>query len=68
MNLTTELARPEQIPADWLVVGLWEGEPLTTPAAEVDAAAAGMVTRLLARGDCTGKAHETTPLYEPRGL
>lgn len=54
--------------ADWLVVGLWEGEPPSGPAADLDAAAGGLVARLVASGDLTGKFLEAVPVFAPAGV
>jgi leucyl aminopeptidase len=54
-------------PADWLAVGVWEGEPPTGPAAEFDAAG-GVLSKLIAAGDVTGKPFEHIPLFAPAGL
>src|SRR5439155_6200891 len=68
MKITTQFARPHEVAADWLVVGLWEKEPLTAALAELDAKMELQLSRLMERGDVTGKAKETVALYEPRGL
>ena len=28
MHITTEFARPKDVAADWLIIGLWDSEPL----------------------------------------
>src|SRR5438309_10551228 len=68
MRVTTQFAHPYEVDADWLLLGLWEDEPLTGAAAELDAKMERQLARLLERGDLTGKAKETTALYEPRGI
>jgi len=67
-TLATVSASPVTVAADWLVIGVWEGEPPTGPAAEVDAATAGLLTRLAADGDITGKPFEAVPVYAPAGV
>jgi leucyl aminopeptidase len=68
MQLTTQFVRPHEMAADWLIVGVWEDEPFTGVAAELDARMERQLTRLRERGDVAGKAKEITPLYEPRGV
>ena len=67
MRVTTQFARPHEVAGDWLIVGLWEDEPLSA-AAELDAKMERQLSRLVERGDLTAKAKETTALYEPRGI
>ena len=57
-----------RVSADWLVVGVWEGEPLTGPAEVVDEATGGIVSRLVASGDLSGKPFESVAVYGPPGL
>ena len=57
-----------QVHTDWLAVGVWEGEPLSGPAADADSATGGLVSRLVMTGDVTGKPFETVPVYAPPGL
>ncbi len=57
-----------RVAADWLAVGVWEGEPPSGPAARVDQAAGGLLTRLRDAGDVTGKPLELVPVYGPPGL
>ncbi len=68
MKITTQFARPHEIAADWLIVGVCEKERLPGSLADLDAKMEGQLGRLLERGDVTGKAKETVALYEPRGL
>ncbi|MCI0681820.1 MAG: leucyl aminopeptidase [Gemmataceae bacterium] len=68
MQFTTQFAPPHEVQADWLVVGLWEDEPLGGPLAGLDARMERQLSRLVERGDIAAKPKETTPLYEPRGL
>jgi leucyl aminopeptidase len=60
-STTDPLARAA---ADWLAVGVWEGEFPTEP----DAATGGLVGRVAAAGDVTGKHLELVPLYAPSGI
>src|SRR5262245_48335157 len=68
MHVTTQFRHAREIAADWLIAALWENEPLAGAVAELDATMDRQLTRLLENGDVTGKAKETTALYEPRGL
>lgn len=68
MHLTTEFALLHEIHADWLVAGVWQDELPTGALAELDARLDRQLTRMLERGDFTGKPKETAPLYEPPGL
>ncbi len=68
MHVTTQFIRPSEVAADWLIVGVWASEPPAGAMAELDASMDRQLTRLFERGDITGKAKETTPLYEPRGI
>src|SRR5262249_9179279 len=68
MKLTSQLASPADVKADWLVVGVWEDEPLSGAAAALDAKLGGALGRLREAGDIAGKAKETTPLLNPSGI
>jgi leucyl aminopeptidase len=68
MRVIPHFTAPHEIAADWLLVGIWEDEPLAAAAADLDRRAEGAVSRLLQRGDFQGKAKETVALYEPRDL
>jgi leucyl aminopeptidase len=56
------------VPADWLIVGVWEKEPLGGTVAAFDARLDGAVSRLAQRGDVTGKVNEVTPLLSCNGI
>jgi leucyl aminopeptidase len=53
---------------DCLVVGVFEDAQLTEQARQVDAAAAGRLGKLLARGDFPGRSGETLLIADPPGL
>lgn len=53
-----------KVAADWLVVGVWEGELN----GESDYAVSGMISKLRESGDVTGKLMELVPIYGPPGL
>lgn len=50
--------------ANWLLLGITANTPLSTAAAEIDAALGGVLTRLREREDLTGKLAEVTILPE----
>jgi leucyl aminopeptidase len=50
------------IEADALVVGVFEGGQLSDPAQQIDAALQGAITKLIQRGEFSGKLYETAPL------
>jgi leucyl aminopeptidase len=68
MKLTSQYTVPAQIEADWLLIGLWEQDGLDSQSAALDARMGGVLKRLLASGDITGKAKELTPLLDVRGI
>jgi leucyl aminopeptidase len=67
-TIETAAAPLSQVHADWLAVGVWEGEPLSGPAADADSATGGLLARLVMAGDVTGKSFELVPLYSPPGV
>src|SRR5438132_5101380 len=67
MQLSSHVISLADVEADWLIVGVWEQEGLSGGLAELDAGAGGLLTRLLERGDLTGKARELTPILDKHG-
>ena len=61
-------ARPHSIDADAVVVFLPEGGINTGVAAELDIATGGMLTRLSAAGELSGRRYECVPLLAAPGL
>jgi leucyl aminopeptidase len=61
-------ARPQSIEADAVVVFLAEGAVGSGAAAELDAATGGLVARLAAAGEITGRRYECVPLLAAPGL
>jgi leucyl aminopeptidase len=61
-------ARPEDIPCDALVVFLTEGGVGSGAAAAIDRASGGLLSRLAAGGDLTGKRFECIPLLAAPGV
>jgi len=57
-----------QIDADAVVVGLHAESPLTGPAAELNKALGGTLTKLIERKEITGKRNELTTLLAPSGI
>jgi leucyl aminopeptidase len=60
--------KPATIAADALVVFLTEGGVGTGAAAEIDAAAGGLLARLASAGEITGKRYECVPILAASGL
>ncbi|NDC54227.1 MAG: leucyl aminopeptidase [Planctomycetia bacterium] len=61
-------ARPETIEADALVVFLTEGGVGTGACGAVDRATGGLLARLVAAGEISGKRFECVPLLAPPGV
>ena len=61
-------ADPATVPADWLVVGVWANEPFSGPAATLDTATGGLLSKLREAGDLTGKHLELIPVLNPTGI
>jgi leucyl aminopeptidase len=68
MKVTATTAKVAQIPADVVVVGYFAEEPLPGPAAELDVATGGMLTRLIEAKELTGKKYEVVALPVPPGI
>ncbi|MFM7207274.1 MAG: leucyl aminopeptidase [Planctomycetaceae bacterium] len=60
--------RPDPVEADAVVVFLAEGGTASGPAAQVDAATGGLLARLAAAGELTGRRYECVPLLAAPGL
>jgi hypothetical protein len=58
MKLSAHFGPPAEIKADWLIVGVWEEEPLGGAVAELDSRLGGKLTRLRELGDVNGKASD----------
>ncbi|MFM8436050.1 MAG: leucyl aminopeptidase family protein, partial [Planctomycetia bacterium] len=61
-------ARPESAESDALVLFLAEGGVGSGACGDVDRATGGLLSRLVAAGDITGKRFECVPLLAPPGL
>jgi leucyl aminopeptidase len=68
MNVTSTSAKIAEIAADAVVVGHYAENPLVGPAAELDKATGGMLTRLIEAKELTGKKFELTVLPVPPGI
>ena len=68
MELTAQFTASAEIKADWLIVGVWEDEPLTGMATVLDTRLEGVLSRLRQSGDISGKVKEITPLLDRRGI
>jgi leucyl aminopeptidase len=56
------------IAADWLVVGVWAGEPFSGGSEELDGATGGLLSKLRESGDLTAKHLERVPILNPTGI
>lgn len=54
--------------SDCLVIGIFEDQPLSRVANEVDAATNGLLKRLIKAGDVVGKNGSTTMIHEVKGI
>ena len=60
--------RPKDVAASLVIVGVFEERMLTSAAAELDAASAGVLKRLMESGDLTGRVGTTSLLHQLGGL
>ena len=67
-TIHAEPARPETVEAEALVVFVTEGGTGDGVAAEIDRATAGLLTRLAAAGEITGKRCQSVPLLAAPGV
>ena len=64
MQVSTQTGSLKDSPAGALIVTLFEGVPsLSGPAAEIDTALGGAISRLISDGDVKGKKNEATPVH-----
>jgi leucyl aminopeptidase len=68
MQITSNATSLIEVNADWLIVGIWELEGLKGGPADLDTKVGGILTRLMDRGDMTGKAKELTPIFDTHGI
>jgi leucyl aminopeptidase len=65
--LTAQFAPLIEIEADWLIVPVWEDEPLAGAGAQLDARLDNALGRLREQGDITGRVGELSTLLDSRG-
>src|SRR5713226_3521342 len=69
MEITVDTRTAAQIDAEALIAYIFEQEkPDSGILAQLDQAAGGALSKLVASGEITGKMLETTLLYYPQGL
>jgi len=68
MTISSSAEPLHDVSGDWLVLGVWEDEPLPDPLAALDAHLGGVLERLKGRGDLGGKHKEVAPLLDVRGI
>jgi leucyl aminopeptidase len=68
MSILVETVPLAEVAAEWLVVGVWQDEPLGGAGAALDSKLGGPITRLREVGDITGKANELVPFLDRVGL
>jgi leucyl aminopeptidase len=68
MQINAILTPQVEVQADWLIVPLFEEEPLAPAAAALDVALKGALSRLRQAGDVTGKTNELAPLLDVSGI
>src|SRR4249920_3844327 len=68
MQITALFTSPAEVAADWLIIPVYEDDPLPSGAAVIDGALAGRIGRLRESGDITGKANALTPLLDASGI
>src|SRR6187455_1405975 len=67
MQIASSSDHPADLAGDWLVVGVYENEPLPARLEELDVRLGSPVNKLRTRGDLPGKHKELTPLWDVRG-
>ena len=68
MNVQPTLSAVTELESDAMVAGIFADGILGTELAHLDAAMEGLVTRLVARKEITGKSAEVVRLLSPPGL
>jgi leucyl aminopeptidase len=68
MELTAQVMPLADVQAEWLIIGVWEKEPLSGAVAALDARLEGTLARLMEAGDVAGKPKELTTLLDRRGI
>ncbi|HYT94379.1 MAG TPA: M17 family peptidase N-terminal domain-containing protein, partial [Gemmataceae bacterium] len=68
MQIATQFTPLSEVQADWLIVGIYEGEDLPADFAQLDAQLGGTLARLKQAEDIVGKSLELTPLRDCKGI
>jgi Leucyl aminopeptidase len=68
LQFTLNTVTPSTINADCVVVGLFANGSLSASGSALDTASNGALTRLISRGDLSGKAGSTTLLHDLPGI
>jgi leucyl aminopeptidase len=68
MQISSSVEPLHEVAADWLVLGVFENEPLPAALADLDVRVGSLISRVKSRGDWTGKLKELTPLWDVRGI
>lgn len=68
LQFTLNTVTPSTINADCVVVGLFANGSLSASGSALDTASNGALTRLISRGDLSGKAGSTTLLHDLAGI
>lgn len=67
MQFTAQFTPLAEVAADFLIIGIWEEEPLSGAVVPMDARLGGVIGRLKQAGDISGKAGELTCLLDRSG-
>jgi len=68
MKVNSTDVQVAQVDADAIVVGVFQNSLPTGPAAEVDNATGGVLSRLIEQKEITGKSYKLVPLMGPMGI
>jgi leucyl aminopeptidase len=68
MQITSSVSPLSDVNGDWLILGVWEDEPLPPALFELDLRIGGPINRLKNRGDLAGKLKDLTPLWDVRNI
>ncbi|WP_158883061.1 leucyl aminopeptidase [Rhodanobacter sp. L36] len=68
LQFSLAAAAPETVETSCVLVGVYEQGVLSSAAARVDSAGAGLIKRQVESGDISGKAGSTTVLFAPSGV
>ncbi len=68
MQTSTQFTPLSEVQADWLIVGVWEGDDLPADIAQLDAKLGGTLAQLRQAEYITGKPLELMPLRDLKGV